>query len=157
MGGWWVYWGIEYVQVRTHAQEMCRQAGIKTYMTPEEWKVMVGGEEAWRNIQPIEQSVRVKMWGKTIIFNQQKYTIAFQYNDRVFSYERYESYPYVLFYDLIYYDSYSGKVLFQYTNVNVGTSATNVISGLKFWIDTIPDCEDFRIWSQYKSLYFFKP
>ena len=61
MGGWWLYWGIEYLQVQANAEEMCKQAGVKVYITPEEWKKMVGGEEAWRNIQPIDQSVPIEM------------------------------------------------------------------------------------------------
>lgn len=154
MGGWWVYWSIEYIQVRTYAHEMCQRAGIKVYMVPEEWKAMVGGEDAWRNIQLLDRSVPTDMWDKTIIFNQQEYKISHQINERVFTYTRYKSYPYILMTDKIYYDSSSKRILFQYVAVNVGTSSTNVISGLKFWINAIPSCEDYRLWGQYKNLYF---
>ena len=92
----------------------------------------------------------------TIVFNQQEYKISHQIDERVSSYRRYESYPYILSHDIVYYDHNSKKVLFQYVGTNVGTNPTNLISGLKFWIDFIPSCEDYRLWGQYKKLYFFK-
>ena len=34
MGGWFVYWWIEYIQVSSYVNEMCKQSGIKIYITP---------------------------------------------------------------------------------------------------------------------------
>ena len=44
-----------------HAWEMCQQAGLKAYVSPEEWKTMMGGEEAWRNMKPIN-TPRPRKW-----------------------------------------------------------------------------------------------
>ncbi|QMT41309.1 hypothetical protein [Neisseria shayeganii] len=156
MGGWWVYWGVEYLQVRAYAKEMCQQAGVKVYITPEEWKEIVGGEEIWREIQPIDQSPTLDMQGKTLTFNHINYEISHQVNNRVFTYTRYKNHSYLLMTDKIYYDRLSQKVLFQYIEANIGTSSTDLIAGLKFWIDAIPSCKNRELWIQYKMLYFFK-
>ena len=50
MGWGFVYWTIEAIQIRLYAAKMCKQAGITVYVTPEQWKKMGGGEEAWKAI-----------------------------------------------------------------------------------------------------------
>lgn len=133
MGGWWVYWGIEYLQVRHYAKQMCQQAGVKVYITPEEWKEMVGGEEAWRRIKPINKLPPKEMQGNKIFFNGKYYKIIYQVNERVFLYERYEGGPYILLNDIVYFDERSKVVLYQYIDVNVGTGI-NITDAIKFWI-----------------------
>ena len=87
MGGWFVYWGIEYIQVRSYLSEMCKQSGIKIYITPEEWKEKIGGEEAWRNIRIIDKSPPDNIKDETIVFEGDKYSISWQYNELVYSYK----------------------------------------------------------------------
>jgi len=86
MGGWFVYWGIEYIQVSSYVNEMCKQSGIKIYITPEEWKEKIGGEEAWRNIRIIDKSPPDNIKDETIVFEGDKYAISWQYNELVYSY-----------------------------------------------------------------------
>ena len=38
MGWVFVYWAVEAVVVRIYAAQMCRQAGITVYVTPEQWR-----------------------------------------------------------------------------------------------------------------------
>ena len=38
MGGVLVYWTVEAVWVRYYAAQMCKQAGITAYVTPEQWR-----------------------------------------------------------------------------------------------------------------------
>ncbi|WP_314044019.1 hypothetical protein [Kingella denitrificans] len=72
MGWVLVYWTVEAVVVRIYAAEMCKQAGITVYVTPEQWKQMVGGEEAGKAIPYVNklvnekypyQHIQINSWG----------------------------------------------------------------------------------------------
>lgn len=157
MGGWWVYWGIEYLQVRAYVKEMCQQAGVKVYITPEEWTEMVGGEEAWRSIKLIDRSPAPDIQEKVIVFKHQEYKIFYQINERVSVYARYEGKPYILLTDWIYYDEFSNSVILQHIGTSAGTNSTDLIEGLKFWLDYLPSCQNYLELSKQENLYFFKP
>ena len=72
MGWVLVFWAVEAVIVRIYAAEMCKQAGITVYVTPEQWKQMVGGEEAGKAIPYVNklvnekypyQHIQINSWG----------------------------------------------------------------------------------------------
>jgi len=72
MGWVFVFWAVEAVIVHRYTVEMCRQVGIKTYVSPEQWKQMVGGEEAWKTIPYVNkfvnekypyQRIQINSWG----------------------------------------------------------------------------------------------
>ena len=60
MGWVLVYWAVEAVVVRVYAAQMCKQAGVTVYVTPDQWKQMVGGEEAWKAIPYVNKLVNEK-------------------------------------------------------------------------------------------------
>ena len=150
MGGWWLYWGVEYLQVRANAKEMCKQAGVKVYITPEEWKKMVGGEEAWKQIKLIDQLPPQEMKDTKFIFNNKEYKIRRQINNRVFIYNRYEGKPYILLTDRIYLDHTNKVVLYQSIGVDVGARP----SSLKFWVPDL-SCTDKKGYFSSLKQYFY--
>lgn len=158
MGGWFVYWGIEYIQVRSYVSEMCKQSGIKIYITPEEWKQMVGGEDAWRRLGRSNRNPPDHMKDNRIVLNGEIYEIFWQENDRlsIYHHQRQDGIRYVSANQKVLYDEMSGKALMQYNYTTVGSGSLEDFMGwLKTWINNIPSCEDDITWSLGKNSYFF--
>ena len=155
MGGWFVYWGIEYIQVRSYLNEMCKQSGIKIYITPEEWKEKIGGEEAWRNIRIIDKSPPDNIKDETIVFEGDKYSISWQYNELVYSYKINRDIQHVHVTDYIYYDRANKIALFKYRDVSISAgNVVNILGGFKFWIDNIDGCSDVNSLIKTNSSFF---
>lgn len=143
MGWVLVYWTVEAVLVRRYAAELCQQAGLKVYVTAEQWKNMVGGEETWKRIIPLNRnplSMGADMENEVFIYDGKKYKIDYQYNERVVEYVRYETRPYSLLTDSIIYDRATRTILFQATSVSTGTNATDLLGSLMFWIPKWSNC-----------------
>ncbi|WP_154103767.1 hypothetical protein [Eikenella corrodens] len=158
MGGWLVYWGIEYIQVRSYVSEMCKQSGIKIYITPEEWKQMVGGEDAWRRLGRSNRNPPDHMKDNRIVLNGEIYEIFWQENDRlsIYHHQRQDGIRYVSANQKVLYDEMSGKALMQYNYTTVGSGSLEDFMGwLKTWINNILSCEDDITWSLGKNSYFF--
>jgi len=158
MGGWFVYWGIEYIQVRSYVSEMCKQSGIKIYITPEEWKQMVGGEDAWRRLGRSNRNPPDHMKDNRIVLNGEIYEIFWQENDRlsIYHHQRQDGIRYVSANQKVLYDEMSGKALMQYNYTTVGSGSLEDFMGwLKTWINNILSCEDDITWSLGKNCYFF--
>ena len=158
MGGWFVYWGVEYLQVSSYVNEMCKQSGIKIYITPEEWKQMVGGEDAWRELGRSNRNPPDHMKDDQIVFNGEIYEIFWQENDRlsIYLHQRQDGIRYVSANQNVLYDEMSGKALMQYNYTTVGSGSLEDFMGwLKTWINNIPSCKNDRAWSLGKNSYFF--
>ena len=158
MGGWFVYWGVEYLQVSSYVNEMCKQSGIKIYITPEEWKQMVGGEDAWRRLGRSNRNPPDHMKDNRIVFNGEIYEIFWQENDRlsIYHHQRQDGIRYVSANQNVLYDEMSGKALMQYNYTTVGSGSLEDFMGwLKTWINNIPSCEDDITWYSGRSSYFF--
>ena len=157
MGGWFVYWWIEYIQVSSYVSEMCKQSGIKIYITPEEWKQMVGGEDAWRRLGRSNRNPPDHMKDNRIVLNGEIYEIFWQENDRlsIYHHQRQDGIRYVSANQKVLYDEMSGKALMQYNYTTVGSGSLEDFMGwLKTWINNIPSCEDDITWSLGKNSYF---
>ncbi|WP_225748070.1 hypothetical protein [Eikenella sp. Marseille-P7795] len=141
MGGWFVYWGIEYLQIRSYVNEMCKQTGITVFISPEEWKNRIGGEDVWKNIEVINRNPTDDIKDEFILFKGNKYTIYWQYNDLVYVYTRYQSEDYTTYFDHIYYDRKNQIMLFRYNYITVQAGTVgNPFEGLKFWIAEMDSC-----------------
>lgn len=81
MGGWIVYWILEYHYIQHKVNHLCKtEGGVTVYITPEEWRKMIG-EEEWRNLKPLtneEINERYqKNTGKILFFEGVKYRLTF--------------------------------------------------------------------------------
>ena len=141
MGWVFVYWAVEAVVVRIYAAEMCKQAGITVYVTPEQWKQMVGGEEAWKTIPYVNKFVNEKYpYPKQITFKGEQYKMAYQLDERIFAYSNDLYKKYTRTFRSVYYDVVTGTVLFY---VAKSSTHSNQFLGLDFWRNA-PDCFDFQ-------------
>ncbi len=135
MGGWFVYWAIEFSYIQMRIKELCeKEAGLTVYVTPEEWRKQIG-EEEWSTLKSDYKGIAGKSNFK---FNGKNYHSSSQLHRRLFSFtaddrsnERFTSY------DIIYVDIYTNQVLLR--KRSFGVSARNIL-GLKFWLGSIDDC-----------------
>ncbi|KPN72123.1 hypothetical protein [Neisseria sp. 83E34] len=137
MGGWMVSWAMEYWTVRQTAQTMCKDAGITVYVTPEDWRRRLGYQE-WKSFKLVQERVESN---EELIFENRVYKISHKFNDRIFLYESHAYKKRVSSYYRIIFDKEDGIVLFKSIRASVSKPAiANSLEGLKFWMETIPDC-----------------
>ena len=144
MGGWITHWVVEYWQTKAYAASVCGLAGYKIYVPPEEWKKTVS-EEEWK------QMAEFKSWlvrpsqrngPKTLVFEGEEYKIDSQIDNRLTSYERTIRKGYTMVWEDLIYDVKRNEVLFKAIHTHTGTgSGWESLEELKFWIDSIPNCE----------------
>lgn len=146
MGGWFVYWGVEFVRVQAQVNELCKKdSGITVFITPEEWRKQIG-EEEWSTLNEDFKNFHHKL---DFSFNGKIYHGVHQLNKRVFVYEADdERDDKILEGDVIYVDKNSKQVLFREHWFEVGVPAiANSLTGLKVWKNTIDDCS----WKEWES------
>ena len=140
MGGWWLYWGVEYLQVRANAEEMCKQAGVKVYITPEEWKKR---NELGDNFKPNQNAKYILNDNGNILFQNREYAFSYDLSSKVAMYSfqgKKKNYTTVLY--RIYYDKEDKVILATTESI---TTKYGYGSGLSFkpWIDSISQCNNY--------------
>ena len=123
--GWVVKWRIEHWLVQRDLTEACKQAGVFVYVEPEQWKQMVGGEEAWRKLghttSSEKDSVYPQLYPSELVFRGVSYTPTNQVNDRIVEYysgeNKYGNYGVYKVY-LLYYDINTKRVLYQHISAH---------------------------------------
>ncbi|QMT33951.1 hypothetical protein LNQ82_05630 [Conchiformibius steedae DSM 2580] len=77
MGGWIVYWAIEFAYIQAKVSYLCKkEAGITVYITPEQWRKQIR-EEEWKKLKPFTDTEIDKRYAinnnNTLLFNNKKY------------------------------------------------------------------------------------
>ena len=144
MGGWITHWVVEYWQTKAYAASVCGLAGYKIYVPPEEWKKTVS-EEEWKQMAEFKSWLvdpTEKNGPKTLVFEGEEYKIDSQIDNRLTSYERTIRKGYTMVWEDLIYDVKRKEVLFKAIRTHTGTgSGWESLEELKFWIDSIPNCE----------------
>ena len=158
IGGWIVYWIIEYQQAKAYAASVCGLAGYQIYVQPEEWKKTVSDEE-WK------QMAEFKPWlvrpsqrngPKTLMFEGKEYKIHTQENGRLTNYRRSVGKKHTRISEILMYDVTRKEILFKTTDVYTGIGGSSGVvspSDLKSWLNDIPDCESQKSFGQILKLY----
>ncbi len=137
MGGFIVYWIVEYIYIQHTVTKLCEtEGGITVYVTPEEWRKQIG-EEEWENLHEdwknIDSSLHIDFQGR-------KYYGFTQINERISSYKYQDKQKNSISnLDLIYLDTKTQTPILRQHSFKVGTGL-NSFSGLKFWLNNIDDC-----------------
>ena len=123
--GWVAKWRIEHWLVQRDLTEACKQDGVFVYVEPEQWKQMVGGEEAWRKLghttSSEKDSVYPQPYPSELEFQGVRYSYFGRRNDRIVAYYSGEI-DYgsngVYITNLLYYDINTKTILYRYTSVS---------------------------------------
>ena len=144
MGGQVTHWVMEYREAKAYAASVCGLAGYKIYVPPEEWKKTVS-EEEWKQMAEFKSWLvdpTEKNGPKTLVFEGEEYKIDLQIDNRLTSYERTIRKGYTMVWEDLIYDVKRNEVLFKAIHTHTGTgSGWESLEELKFWIDSIPNCE----------------
>lgn len=117
MGGWIVYWILEYHYIQYKVNHLCKtEGGVTVYVTPEEWRKMIGEEEWKKSVytgNPDENYPK----GDVMSFDGREYEVIGQINQRVLDYYSHDSGRYaiknVYIEDFLFYDMKLSKVLYH--------------------------------------------
>ena len=144
MGGQVTHWVMEYREAKAYAASVCGLAGYKIYVPPEEWKKTVS-EEEWKQMAEFKSWLvdpTEKNGPKTLVFEGEEYKNSKQKNNRITVYRRFSGEMYTHIFEILYYDVKRKEVLFKAIHTHTGTgSGWESLEELKFWIDSIPNCE----------------
>ena len=136
MGWVLVYWTVEAVVVRIYAAQMCKQAGITVYVTPEQWRNLT--KESADNLR---KNAPFSLRDDSIIFNGKE----FEFFHPLSEFDGIDDYIYLpkdknyttLYYE-IYFDKRFQVILFK--NLRIYTRSASPGNSYKFWIDSTPRC-----------------
>lgn len=136
MGWVLVYWTVEAVVVRIYAAEMCKQAGVTVYVTPEQWRSLT--KESADNLR---KNAPFYFRNDNIIFDGKE----FEFFHPLSEFDGVDDYIYLpkdknyttLYYE-IYFDKRFQVILFK--NLRIYTRSASPGNSYKFWIDSTPRC-----------------
>ena len=91
MGGWFVYWAIEFAYLQVKVTNLCeKEAGVTVYITPEEWRKQLG-EEEWNKIKAHNYIERQYYPNNNIIIDEIKYIPSGSLNGRLIEYSHFSN------------------------------------------------------------------
>lgn len=137
MGGWFIYWVLEYAYIQHKVTKLCEmEGGVTVYVTPEEWRRQIGEEEWKRSIYVGEANGYVK--DDTIFFKNNEYHLSGQINQRLMKYDdkKFGRSGFVFLKDFIIYDPREKQVLYHERLYSMSApNFYNSTSGWKFWLN----------------------
>ncbi|WP_352310219.1 hypothetical protein [Psychrobacter sp. W2-37-MNA-CIBAN-0211] len=138
MGGFIVYWAVEYAYIQTKVSDLCEsEGGVTVYVTPEEYKKRVKNNN-WKSIEKYKPLLGGK-YRSYIEYEGLMYEIYD--NGAVLTLTNTSSLKSVKNFNSIIYDAENEIVLAKLVMYSVTSAAiANDFSGLKFWMSSIDDC-----------------
>lgn len=164
MGGFIIYWTIEYYHIQARVKYFCEtEGGLKVFVTPEQYKIRLEKND-WTNLPKYYPTVKGKFKNTYITYKGVDYKLQRRNEDKVQillnSTDLHPRVPYVKDFGSITYDTQHQVVLSQLIMYSVGGgSIANELSALKFWMNDIDDCypvlyqnQRYKIKQKYLSL-----
>lgn len=141
MGGWFVYWAVEYIHTQSQTTALCeKEAGITVYVTPEEWRKQIG-EEAWANLAEFDSGQERSYRRGDIVYEQKKYIPTTVYNNRLVKYNHSQKVAkFIGKMEVIVIDIKDKKVILRYTYFSAGVGNWLTGGSPKFWLNSIRSC-----------------
>lgn len=143
MGGWIVYWAIEFAYIQAKVSYLCKkEAGITVYVTPEQWRKQIG-EEEWIKIKEFNDIERQSYPQEKITVKGTDYIPTMMINSHLINYSNTEYIDNIIRKRIsIVWDYYNKNILLKYTYFSAG--AGNWVTGgsPKFWLNNIQSCDD---------------
>ncbi len=151
MGGFIVYWIVEYIYIQYTVTKLCEtEGGITVYVTPEEWRKQIGKKE-WETLTPFTNSQirdskpkiqNIYFEGREYKYTEGIYRAGNLENARIKLFNNYDSsISNTIINRSIVVDTETNQILINsnYINTGAGTISNN-LSGLKFWMSNLPKC-----------------
>lgn len=151
MGGWIVYWVIEYAYVQAKVSYLChKEAGITVYVTPEQWRKQIG-EEEWATLSEFDYIKKQSYPRGDIIYEQKKHVPTSFLNDRLVKYSHHQDISeFIGKTESVIIDIKTQKPILHYTYFSAGAGAWLAGGSPKVWLNNIQSCED-NIYQQFSN------
>lgn len=135
MGGFWVYWAIEFAVIQAKVSHLCEtEGGVTVYVTPEQWRKEIGKEE-WKKSVYTGNPDQDYPKDSVIEFNNRKYKIRGQINQRILRYHSNDNgnstINGIYIWDFLFYDKKSSQVLYHQRVFNPSRAGE---FDLRFWL-----------------------
>lgn len=157
MGGWFIYWVLEYAYIQHKVTKLCEmEGGVTVYVTPEEWRRQIG-EEEWKRSIYVGSSVQKELRNNAFYVNNKQFNPRFYFTDRILlAYtNNYTHIDGIIQNETAYYDSKFKSVLFVEHKIYPSTGGTaNYLRAFKFWLSNIDGCpnkDDLEFSTKYLS------
>ncbi len=141
MGGFIVYWAVEYIQIQRTITHLCEtEGGITVYVTPEEWRKQIG-EEEWDVLVAYNSSQRQRFKKHHKIIDNREYYSTEKFNRRITLYQSSENLSgYIGRFRYIAVDADTNNKLIEATFISAGTGAWLAGGSYKQWLKYISSC-----------------
>ncbi len=147
MGGFIVYWTIEYYQIKNYVTNLCEsEGGVKVYVTPEEFKERLRTNN-WQGLPKYTVLPKGDEKNNEYIIFEGKEFKGFEPNATIPEITIYRHMVrkrqlFTIYREKIYVFNQPKVILTKYTSVFTSVPAVaNNLAGLKFWINDIRDCD----------------
>lgn len=170
MGGFIVYWAVEYAYIQTKVNQLCEsEGGVTVYVTPAEYRTQIG-EEEWEALIRFTNSEINNKNSKTKLIRQE--SRIYSYAEGRYRNGNIENAKIALFSSYrkkgnninetsqILAEKNNGRIVVRQIYYSHHTNAiANNLGGLKFWMNSIQDCSDkynhefYRVAKQYSNTY----
>lgn len=143
MGGWFVYWAIEFAYIQAKVTALCeKEAGITVYVTPEQWRKQIG-EEEWIKIKEFNDIERQRYPQEKITVKGTDYIPTMMINSHLINYSNTEYIDNIIRKRIsIVWDYYNKNILLKYTYFSAGAGNWLAGGSPKFWLNDIQSCDD---------------
>lgn len=143
IGGWMVYWILEYAYIQHKVTKLCEAyGGITVYISPEEWRQQIG-EEEWGKSVLLGSSVQKEQENNIFYIDNKQFNPKFNFTDRILFADTTDYTPVSGIHqnEIAYYDSKTNSVLFVEHKIHPKTGGTeNYLRTFKFWLRNIDGC-----------------
>lgn len=144
MGGWIVYWIAEYHYIQYKVNHLCEtEGGVTVYITPEEWRKMIG-EEEWGALQRYGRPLNARLNGiSNKIINGIEYIPVDRVNKNMIRYSDWEDVgSFTSKKTSLLINESNQQILMRYVLFSTGTGAWLAGGSPKFWINNVDSCSE---------------
>lgn len=143
MGGWFVYWVIEFAYFQVKVSYLCKkEAGITVYVTPEQWRKQIG-EDEWNTLKTHDYLEAQEYPRDKKMINGVEYRPISSINKRLVRYsDYYKINTFTGKRHVIIEDIKTHTRIMEYTYFSAGAGTWLTGGSFKSWLNNIDDCSD---------------
>lgn len=148
MGGWIVYWAIEFAYIQAKVSYLCeKEAGITVYVTPEQWRKQIGAE--WNTLRKYNEIESQSYPVREITIDNKNFIPVSQINKNIIVYSNWERLSqFISKYTGLLIDKTSQKILVKYVSISAGSGTWIAGGSPKFWLNYLSTCSNLEGYEQ---------
>lgn len=144
MGGWIIYWWMEFMYIQAKVTKLCeKEAGVTVYVTPEEWRKQIG-EAEWKKIKELNNKEKQNYPQETITINKIEYAPTIMINSHLIKFMTVQEISeFISKHNFFILDYKNKNILLEYTYFSAGSGSWLAGGSPKVWLNGIRSCDDY--------------